>query len=108
MQTQFPVEFNGYLYFILGLMVAGYLLDLIADTLNAAHLKPELPAEFQGLYDPQKYRTSIEYQKESIRFNTFQKTFWLALTLAFILMGGFDRVDHLARHWGHGGIVTGL
>ena len=108
METQLSVDFNGYLIFILTLMIVGYAIDLVADLLNASRLQPNLPEEFNGIYDPAKYRTSIEYQKESIRFDTIQKTFWLAVTLLFILLGGFNKVDLFSRHFDLGPIATGL
>src|SRR4051812_20615471 len=68
MQSQLPVEFNGYLIFILALIVVSYALDTIADSLNSAQMSPELPEEFRGIYDAEKYGTAIRYQKDSFRF----------------------------------------
>jgi STE24 endopeptidase len=108
MQSQLPVEFNGYLIFILALIVISYAVDLIADSLNAAQMSPELPAEFRGIYDPEKYATAIRYQKDSFRFEAVSKTFWLIVGVLFILFGGFQWADLFARSWNFGEIITGL
>lgn len=108
MQAYFPVQFNGYLQFILALMIVGYLVDWVANALNASRLKTDLPAEFQGIYDPEKYRISIQYQKDSFKFDSFRKTFWLIVTIGFILAGGFNTVDVFSRSFNFGTIFTGL
>lgn len=108
MQSHLPVEFNGYLIFILALIFISYGIDMIADGLNAARMSPELPDEFRGIYDPEKYSTAIRYQKDSFRFESVTKTFWLIVGTAFILIGGFQMADLFARSFNFGEISTGL
>lgn len=108
MQAQLPVSVNGYFCFVIGLMVLSYLLEVVSDTLNARSLRPELPEEFQGIYDASKYRTALDYQRENIRFDTARKTIGLVLTVGFIVLGGFNAADHLARSAGLGLLATGL
>ncbi len=108
MQSYLPVEFNGYLIFILALIFIGYAVDMIADALNAAQMTPELPEEFRGIYDSEKYGTAIRYQKDSFRFESMTKTFWLIAGTAFILAGGFQYADLFARSFGFSEIGTGL
>jgi STE24 endopeptidase len=83
-------------------------LDLLADALNVRHMKPELPREFEGVYDAEKYRRSLQYQRENAHASTLKRTIALAAMLAFLLAGGFNAVDLWARGFGRGSLVTGL
>jgi STE24 endopeptidase len=99
---------NPYLIFILTVLVVGYLLELAVSFLEIRSLQPELPAEFKDVYDEEKYRMSQEYTRVSTAFSLIQETITLLLTLVFILAGGFNAVDLLARSIGSGSISTGL
>ncbi len=99
---------NGYLLFILGVLFLSYLLELVAALCNLRRLSPVLSTEFAGLYDAQEYQRSQEYTRVSTRFSLVQSSFMLLVTVAFILNGGFNWVDTLARGPGWGPIPTGL
>lgn len=99
---------NSYLIFIIAVILIGYLLESIVALLNLRSLDPELPAEFQDVYDREKYARSQEYTRVTTRFSLLQNTIMTVLTLAFILGGGFNQVDRVARSFGFGPIVTGL
>jgi len=99
---------NGYLIFILAVLILSWLLDLVLEMLNLRSLTPDLPAEFQGSYDAGKYATSQQYLRDTTRFGSIAGTFFLLLTGAFILLGGFNFVDCIARAAGFGEIPTGL
>jgi STE24 endopeptidase len=99
---------NPYLIFILTVLVVGYLLELAVSFLEIRSLQPELPAEFKDVYDEEKYRMSQEYTRVNTAFSLIQETITLLLTLVFILAGGFNAVDLLARSIGSGSISTGL
>ena len=99
---------NGYLLFILSVLVLDFLLGLAASLFNLRALDPGLPAEFAGLYDPEAYARSQRYTREQTRFALVQSTIDLVLTLIFLLAGGFNLVDLTARGFGLGPIPTGL
>ena len=99
---------NGYLVFILAVLVGSYLLDMVIHYLNLRWLSPQLPEEFQGCCDAGHYERSQRYLCESTRFGFVVKTVFVILTAAFILIGGFNLADRAARWFGCGGIVTGL
>ncbi|MCI5125838.1 MAG: M48 family peptidase, partial [Candidatus Electrothrix sp. AR5] len=99
---------NPYLIFILTVLVVGYLMDLVVSFFEIRSLQPELPTEFRDVYDEEKYRKSQEYTKVTTGFSVIQETVTLILTLIFILAGGFNAVDLLARSVGWGSISTGL
>jgi len=99
---------NIYLVIILTILVGSYVLNLIIENLNIRHLKVNLPEEFEGYYDADKYKTSQNYLKENTGFEIVADTFFLAIILTFILVGGFDIVDQFARGFHLGPILTGL
>ena len=99
---------NGYLLFILSVLVLDYLIGLAASLLNLRALDPALPAEFAGLYDPEAYVRSQRYTREQTRFTLVQSTIGLVLTLGFLLAGGFNLIDQTARSFGLGPIPSGL
>jgi len=99
---------NTYFPLILLILVARYVLDLVSDWLNVRHMSPELPSEFEGFYDAEKYGTSQRYLLDNTRFGIFSDTVFTLVMIAFILLGGFNLVDRLARAAGLGTIPTGL
>jgi len=99
---------NIYLVIILFIIIASYLFNLIIETLNIKHLKPELPEEFIGDYDQDKYQESQAYLKENTRFDVFTDSIMTPLMIVFILWGGFNVIDQFARGFGFGSIITGL
>jgi len=99
---------NGYLVFILSLLVFDWLLSLVVETLNLRNLSTEIPEEFKGIYDDGKYAQSQRYLKDNTRFAQLQSAIMLPLTIAFILLGGFGWVDGFARAASDKMIVQGL
>ncbi|MCL1980273.1 MAG: M48 family metallopeptidase [Proteobacteria bacterium] len=99
---------NGYLLFILTILLLGYLIELTVALLNLRSLSPALPDEFAGVYDQGEYARSQEYTKVNTRFSLVQSTVSLLATLAFILAGGFNLVDEVARGFNFSPIPTGL
>lgn len=97
-----------FLLIILTILIGEYLLNLIVDTKNVRYLKTDLPEEFSGYYDREKYRKSQEYLKENTRFGLITDSIATPVTIAFILLGGFNLVDQFARSFHLGTIPTGL
>jgi len=99
---------NTYLVVILLILIIRYLLDLVSDWLNVRHVSTELPAEFKGYYDAEKYRQSQNYLRENTRYGICVDTFQTLITIVFVLSGGFNFVDRIAISLGQGPILTGL
>jgi len=99
---------NTYLAVILFILIGEYFFNLIVELLNIKNLKTTLPDEFTGSYDPEKYKKSQEYLKETTRFELFTDTIMTFLTISFILAGGFNVFDKFSRNFGFGEIITGL
>jgi len=99
---------NIYLLIILVILISEYFLSLLVENLNVKYASPDLPKEFEGFYDAAKYGTAQNYLKENTRFSLLKDTFFTIVTLLFILWGGFNCVDQIARKIAQGEIVTGL
>jgi STE24 endopeptidase len=99
---------NAYLVFILALLVFNWLLSLIVETLNLRNLSTEIPEEFNGVYDEEKYATSQRYLKDNTRFGQIQAAIMLPLTIAFILLDGFSWINSIAQSASEHMIVQGL
>lgn len=99
---------NGYLIFIVGVIVVHYLLDVTVSALNLRSLDPDLPEEFAGVYDDTKYRKSQKYIRVTTRFSLVQTTIITFLTVVFIVCGGFNLLDTLARSFAFSPLFTGL
>jgi STE24 endopeptidase len=99
---------NAYLIIILVIIVGDYLLDIVVDMLNVKHIKTDLPGEFEGYYDAAKYKKSQNYLKENTRFGIIVDSITTPITVAFILIGGFNYIDQIARGFQFSAIPTGL
>ncbi|MBI2441812.1 MAG: M48 family metallopeptidase [Lentisphaerae bacterium] len=96
------------LVIILVVLVGACLLNILVDFLNLRHSQARLPAEFEGDYPAERYRTSQEYLRQKTLLAMIQTILFAALIVVFILAGGFKLVDQAARHFQAGPIVTGL
>ncbi len=99
---------NIYLVIIISALILNYALSTTAAWLNLRNISEELPEEFRDVYDSERYRKSQQYLKETTFFGLVHDTFHLAVILTFILAGGFNYVDAIARKAGYGEIGTGL
>ena len=97
-----------FLIIILTVLIGEYLLSLIVETKNVRYLRTDLPDEFLGYYDREKYRKSQEYLKENTRFGFITDSIATPVTIAFILFGGFNLIDQFALSFHLSAIPTGL
>lgn len=99
---------NIYAMIILGALILDFILSNIADVLNLKHMKTNLPEEFGGFYDEEKYRRSQQYTKVNTRFGFITDIFDLTIILLFWFSGGFNWLDHIVRLWNLPEIWTGV
>jgi len=99
---------NIYLVVILVILLGRYVLEVAVEWLNVKCASPELPKEYEGFYDAEKYRKVQEYLKETTYFNLTRDTVFTGITVAFILAGGFNFVDRIARSLHQAHVVRGL
>ena len=64
-----------YFLIIIGIIIFEYLLSSIVKILNVKALNPELPKEFEGIFNQEKYKVSQEYTKTNTRFSFITSTF---------------------------------
>ncbi len=83
-------------YCILGILIAQFAIETLLDYLNARRFGAALPEEVEHLYDPEAYAQSQAYKKANYRFGLWSSSVSLAITLAFLIFGGFGWVDSLA------------
>jgi STE24 endopeptidase len=85
-----------------------FVLNGLADYLNLTRLQADLPRDFEGVYDPERYRKSQEYLKVNTRFGWVTASFDLIVLLAFWFGKGFPLLDQWVRAFDYGPIVWGL
>ncbi|MBU1003443.1 MAG: M48 family metallopeptidase [Proteobacteria bacterium] len=99
---------NLYLIIILGSMLAAFALTFAVNLLNLRALDPALPEEFRDVFDADEYARSQAYTRAGARLDLVEETLTIVLVPAFILLGGFNALDQLARSLELGSIATGL
>ncbi len=102
------MKINFYLITILFILTAQYVLELAVEGLNLSSVSASLPGEFKGFYDADKYKKSQLYLKDNTRFELIKNGFFTVITIGFILAGGFDFIDRIARGLNLGPVLTGL
>jgi STE24 endopeptidase len=99
---------NIFAIIILTTLVVEFILSIVADVLNLKKLNPDLPKEFEGFYDEEKYGKSQNYTRVNTRFGFLTSSISLVITLVFWFAGGFNILDNLVRSWDLHFIWTGL
>ena len=91
------MNYNTLFYIIIGILVAQFLLETLLDYFNARHYDDPVPEELNDVFDTEEYQKSQQYKKTNYRFGLITSTFSLLLTLGFLIFGGFEWVDSIAR-----------
>lgn len=99
---------NIYLVVVLASIIGAYLINSVVALLNLRALDPKLPDEFLDVYDPEQYRKSQLYTRAETKLDFISDTTGTMLMLAFILAGGFEYADSLARSLQWPPVPTGL
>lgn len=99
---------NIYLLIILVILIGKAILEITVELLNLRHLSSCLPDEFAGYYEPERYKKSQAYLRETTRLGIVEELIFTPLTILFILGGGFNLVDRIARGCSPALIPAGL
>ncbi len=99
---------NPYFVFIIAAILLDYGLDILVSILTVKSLEPQLPREFKDIFDQKKYAKSQEYTKVVTKFSIVKSSIVTIITIAFIIFGGFNKLDLWARSFGFSEIITGL
>lgn len=78
------------------------------EFLNLRCLTPQLPDEFEGYYDGEKYAQSQRYTRDRTKLGLINSAFNTVVLITFILIGVFNFVDQVSRSIGWTEIPTGL
>lgn len=85
------------LYIILGIFLISSIFDQILSYLNLKHHKRELPPEFAGKYDADKYAKSYDYHEVNYRFSLLRSIPSFIIVLGLLAFGGFGWLDAQLR-----------
>lgn len=85
--------YNTIFIVLIGVLLFGYILERILDTLNLKHSKPELPGELKDIFDPEEYKRSQLYKKDNTRFSFITSSLSLMVMLVIFFAGGFGWLD---------------
>ena len=94
-----------FFYFILVILFFDYFLERFLEYLNSTYWSEKLPKELEGIYDPEKYRKSQEYEKHKQKFSIITDTLTFIVMICMLVMGGFSYLDHFARHYSENSIL---
>ncbi|MCX6256334.1 MAG: M48 family metallopeptidase [Bacteroidia bacterium] len=86
------------LYFIIiSIIVIYYVFERILDYLNFRMIDSAIPDELADVFDPEQFKKSRLYEKESARFGFITSSLSFVLILGMLLFNGFSFVDDLVR-----------
>ncbi|OEG69956.1 peptidase M48 [Candidatus Endomicrobiellum trichonymphae] len=99
---------NIYTFMILLFIIVIYLVETTADLLNVKNISNNIPQEFDGYFDKEKYLKTQEYLKANTKLSVISSTLFLTIQIIFIVSKGFKYVNTIAVSFGFGTILTGL
>jgi STE24 endopeptidase len=100
--------YNIVFYFIIIIVVFDYAMERWLNWLNAKNRTSILPDELKGIYDEEKYKKSIEYDRVNSTFELITSTLNFILILLMLFLGGFAWVDAIAGNFSASPILHGL
>ena len=95
-------------YIIITIIIINFIIDKILDALNAKHFNDTLPEELKDVYDAEEYLKSQNYKATNYKFGIISSTCSVILTLAFLMLDGFEVVDNIARSFSNNPIIIAL
>jgi len=93
---------------ILCAVFADFLLHMTADIFNLGMLKNQLPEQFKGWYDEQRYASSQEYLRVNTRFEWLTAIVNLVVFLGLWFGKGFPMIDEWVRMISESPVVSGI
>jgi len=89
---------NTLFYIIIAILVLQFILETVMNYLNAKHYGDPVPEELADVFDSEEYQKSQDYKKTNYRFGLLTSVFTVLMTLSFLIFGGFEWVDQIARN----------
>ncbi|HDS06333.1 MAG TPA: M48 family peptidase [Bacteroides sp.] len=85
--------YNTVFVLLIVILVFGYLLERVLDTLNLKHTVPELPEELSGVFDAEEYKKSQLYKRDNTRFSFITSTLGALMLVLVFFLGGFGWLE---------------
>jgi len=99
---------NILFYIIIIILVLQFFIETLLEYLNAKRFSDVVPKELNDVFDLEEYRKSQEYKKVNYRFGLLSAVFSLTLTLFFLIFGGFEVIDTMARNLSDNPVLIAL
>ncbi len=99
---------NTLFLIIIAILLIQFILETVLDYLNAKKYGDPIPKDLEDVFDAKEYQKSQNYQKTNYKFGLWSSLFSMALTLSFLIFGGFEWADQLARSFSTNEIVITL
>ncbi|WP_339633424.1 M48 family metallopeptidase [Bizionia echini] len=95
-------------YIIIAIIIVDFLVDKILDALNAKQFNNPIPNEVSDVYNAEDYKKSQAYKKTNYKFGLITSSFSMVLTVAFLVLDGFEFIDTIARSYSESPILIAL
>jgi len=93
------METSFLFYLIIAILALQFLVETLLGHLNARKFGEPIPADLQDVYEEDEYQRSQAYKRTNYRFGILSTGFSLLLILGFLIFGGFEWVDEIARNF---------
>lgn len=95
-------------YIIITILSVQFLLETILDYLNSKRYQDPVPSELNDVFDASEYEKSQQYKKTNYKFGMITSAFSFLLTIGFLIFGGFEWIDSMARGISENPIIIAL
>lgn len=95
-------------YLIIFLIIWEFILTRILAFLNAKNVSDKIPEELEIIYDEEKYKKSLEYEKEKYRFSIISWTFSFVILLFSVIFWLFWFLDSIVSNISNSEILKSL
>lgn len=92
----------------LGILIFSFVFDAILNRLNLKHSELPIDPSFDYLYDGEKRKSALEYQRANYTANFWAELVSTGVTIAMLAAGGFGLIDKFVRQYSDNEIVVGL
>ncbi len=100
---------SSFLFYILvAILLIQFTIETFLEYLNAKRYSDAVPNELSDVFDQEEYRKAQQYKRTNYRFGLVTSIFSLVLTLSFLIFGGFEWVDRIARNISDNPILNAL
>jgi STE24 endopeptidase len=99
---------NTILNVALGILIASFLFDAFLNRLNLKHSEKPIDAKFSFLYNDEKRKSALDYQRVNYKANSIADLISTAITILMLALGGFGWIDEFIRGYFTNEILVGL